>query len=286
MPGYSIYILDTHMNPVSPGVPGEIVIGGAGVSPGYLNNESLTADKFLDNPWMSPEFAKNGWTKMYRTGDRGRITPEGQVLFHGRIEGDLQIKLRGFRIELEDIECSILQASEGNFTEVVCSIRGDPEFLVAHAIFAKNFESKGEDGGQFIKNLLAHLPLPSYMVPAAIVPLDAMPLTVHLKRDRAAVAALPISQPAPVEEETSDLDPSELELKAIWMEVLPQEMFNGISSRNSNFFRCGGSSLLMVELQSRIRTTLGVSLSLQELFRTSDLGDMAESIQERMTPTV
>lgn len=83
------------MNPVSPGVPGEIVIGGAGVSPGYLNNESLTADKFLDNPWMSPEFAKNGWTKMYRTGDRGRMTPEGQVLFHGRIEGDLQINPAG-----------------------------------------------------------------------------------------------------------------------------------------------------------------------------------------------
>lgn len=282
MPGYSIYILDSSLDPVAPGVPGEILIGGAGVSLGYLNNEKLTAEKFLDDPWASPEFVKNGWTKIYRTGDRGHLTADGHVLFHGRIEGDLQVKLRGIRIELEDIENSILQASKGAFTDVVCTVRGDPEFVVSYATFSSSFTSNSDGRSQFIKDLLARLPIPSYMVPATIIPLENMPLTIHLKRDRAAIAALPVSHSPSLKIEETDLNTLEVELKGIWVEVLPEEMAKGVSTRDADFFRFGGSSLLMVELQSLVRRKFGVSLSLQELFQASALGEMAKKIQERV----
>jgi hybrid polyketide synthase/nonribosomal peptide synthetase ACE1 len=282
MPGYSIYILDSNMDPVATGVPGEIVIGGAGVSLGYLDNETLSAEKFLPNPWATPEYTKNGWTKMYRTGDRGRLTPDGHVLFHGRIEGDLQVKLRGIRIELEDIENSILQASKGAFTDVVCTVRGDPAFVVAHATFSPTFANDNDSRSQFIKELLTHLPLPSYMIPATIISLDNMPLTVHLKRDRAAIAGLPVSQSPTLQPqiEATDLTALELELKEIWVEVLPKEMGKGVAARDADFFRFGGSSLLMVELQSLVRRRFGVGLSLLELFRASKLAEMAKRIQE------
>jgi hybrid polyketide synthase/nonribosomal peptide synthetase ACE1 len=283
MPGYSVYILDGNLNPVAPGVSGEIVIGGAGVSLGYLNSETLSSKKFPENPWASPEFKENGWTKMYRTGDRGSMTSNGYVLFHGRIEGDLQIKLRGIRIELEDIESSILQASNDVFTDVVCTVRGDPEFVVAHATFSPTVAADDESRSLFIKNLLPNLPLPSYMIPASIVPLEAMPLTVHLKRDRAAIADLPISHSSAAEDVVSDLNDMESEIKEMWVTVLPLEMTRGaVFTRSADFFRFGGSSLVMVELQSLIRKRFGVTLSLLELFQASVLREMTKRVRDRV----
>jgi hybrid polyketide synthase/nonribosomal peptide synthetase ACE1 len=269
---------------VAPGITGEIVVGGSGVSLGYLNNEVLSNEKFIANPWAIPEFTKNGWTKMYRTGDKGSITSDGKVMFHGRIEGDLQIKLRGIRIELEDIESSILQASNNALTEVVCTVRGEPEFIVAHAVFASTFATDNDSRSLFIQKLLTDLPLPSYMVPATIVPIDNIPLTTHLKRDRATIAVLPVSHFLfAAEDVVSDLDSFEKELKELWTTVLPANIFQGaVFTRSSDFFRFGGSSLLMVELQSLIRKKFGVSLSLLDLFQVSALGEMAKRVRSGM----
>ncbi|KAL2071876.1 hypothetical protein VTL71DRAFT_13111 [Oculimacula yallundae] len=282
--GYSLYILDSDLNPLPPGVPGEIFIGGAGVSLGYLNDTALTESKFMNNPWAPPEYAEHGWTQMYRSGDKARITGKGDLLFHGRIEGDLQVKSAGgIRMELQDIENSILQASQGTLVDVVCTPRGDPQFIVAHAVFSPSFEGDGEDRSHFISELLAHLPLPSYMVPATIIPIESMPLNVHMKRDRAAIALLPVAQSSlPDQEVSEDLTPLETELRAIWVGVLPSEMSAGISTRNADFFRLGGSSLLMIELQSAIRRTFSVSLSLQDLFEACSLGEMTKKIKLTM----
>nr|AKL78829.1 GLNRPS9 [Glarea lozoyensis] len=283
LPGYSIYILDSDLQPVPLGITGEIVIGGSGVSLGYLNNEVLSNEKFVANSWATHEFMTNGWTKMYRTGDKGSITSDGKVMFHGRMEGDLQIKLRGIRIELEDIESSILQASNKVLTEVVCTVRGDPEFIVAHAVFASTFSTDNESRSLFIQKLLTNLPLPSYMIPAIIIPIDTIPLTTHLKRDRAAIAALPVSHSIVAEDLVSDLDSFEAALKELWAMVLPAEICQAaLFKRSSDFFRFGGSSLLMVELQSLIRKKFGVSLSLLDLFQVSALGEMAQRVRNAM----
>ncbi len=175
-----------------------------------------------------------------------------------------------------------MQASKGAFTDVVCTLRGEHEFVVAHAVFSPSFTSNGDSRAQFIKDLLAHLPVPSYMVPATIIPIENMPLTIHLKRDRAAIAALPVSLSSSLETEDTDLNNLEVELKAIWVEVLPKEMANGVSTRDADFFRFGGSSLLMVELQSLVRKRFEVKLSLQDLFQASTLGQMAKMIQEEV----
>jgi len=281
MPGYSIYILDENQKPVPAGIPGEIVIGGAGVSLGYFNQPDLTAEKFLNDPWAPPEHVKNGWTKMYRTGDKGRITGDGHILFHGRVEGDNQIKLRGIRIELEDIESTILKASNGALSDVVCTVRGERELLVAHATFSPSFSAEAEARSVLLKQLLTQLPLPAYMVPAAIFPLEKMCLTAHLKRDRATIAALPIVDSIEAADDVaSDLGEMESQVKGIWQKVLPEELSRGPFTSSTDFFRVGGNSLLLVELQATIRATFDIAIPLVELFEVSTLGKMAIRIQE------
>ncbi|PVH71608.1 hypothetical protein DL98DRAFT_471444 [Cadophora sp. DSE1049] len=280
--GYSITILAPSLTPVPPGVPGEIFIGGAGVSLGYLNDAPLTTQKFLHNPYAPPEYVARGWTRMYRSGDRATMMKNGDLLFHGRMEGDLQVKLSGVRVELQDIESCILQTSQGVLVDVVCTVRGeDPKFVVAHAVFSPEFLKVIEDRNEFIDEFLARLPLPSYMVPATIIPIDNMPLNVHMKRDRGAIAAMPVSQSPILENEAKDQDltPLENEMRELWMAILPKEMAAGVCSWDADFFRCGGSSLAMIELQSGIRRRFGVSLSLQDLFEASKLGEMAGSVR-------
>jgi hybrid polyketide synthase/nonribosomal peptide synthetase ACE1 len=283
MPNYSIYILDEDMKLLPPGVPGEIVIGGAGVSSGYLNQAELSNEKFPNDPWAAPENVQNGWTKMYRSGDKGRLTKNGLVLFHGRIEGDTQIKLRGIRIELGDIESTILGTSNGALSDVVCTVRGDPEFLLAHAVFSPDFSTVAEDRKVFLTRLLARLPLPDYMKPAVILPLESMPLTVHNKRDRRAIAALTISEyfkAGDLDSEFCELTELESKVKHIWQELLPKEMSQVSFSPSTNFFQVGGNSLLLVEMQAMIRNLFDITVTILELFEANTLGKMAVRIQE------
>lgn len=281
-------ILSPSLTPLPPGVPGEIFIGGAGVSLGYLNDTSLTTQKFLHNPYAPPEYVARGWTRMYRSGDRATMTATGDLLFHGRMEGDLQVKLSGVRVELQDIESCILQTSKGVLVDVVCTVRGDEsKFVVAHAVFSPEFSKESETRREFIDGLLKKLPLPSYMVPATIIPIENMPMNVHMKRDRGAIAAMPVSQ-SPLNTTTTtnddtkdqELTPLESQMRDLWLTVLPKEMASSVSSRDADFFRCGGSSLAMIELQSGIREKFGVMLSLQDMFEASTVGSMAERVTE------
>ena len=217
------------------------------------------------------------------------MTASGDLLFHGRMEGDLQVKLSGVRVELQDIESCVLQTSKGVLVDVVCTVRGDEsKFVVAHAVFSPEFSKESEARSEFIDRLLKKLPLPSYMVPATIIPIENMPLNVHMKRDRGAIAAMPVSQSSLNTDANKDetasqvLSPLESQMRDLWLAVLPKEMESSVSTRNADFFRCGGSSLAMIELQSRIRRTFGVVLSLQDLFEASKLGEMAERVGKFM----
>lgn len=276
LPNYSVYIVDEHLNPLPTGFRGEIVIGGGGVSSRYLDNEELTKRKFLPDVFATSDYVANGWRTMYRTGDRGRLRDDGALICEGRIEGDTQIKLRGFRIELEDIENTMLQVAKGVLIKAVVSLRGqtDEQFLVAHVIFEKTHPAV--DREDLLKRLPSLLPLPLYMCPAVVIALDNLPLTHHLKLDRSAIGVLPLPE---IKDDTysAELTEEQTRLRSIWQEVLPRA--HRIAA-DTDFFLVGGNSLLLVKLQAIIRETFAVVLRLVDLMNTPILGHMSLMIQD------
>ena len=281
LPNYSVYIVDEHLKPVPVGFPGEIVIGGAGVAVGYLDKDELTKQKFIPDVFAksSSVHMANGWHTMYRTGDRGRLRDNGALFCEGRIAGDTQIKLRGFRIELEDIENTILQASNGAFVNAVVSVYGqaDSQLLVAHVVFGHTYPAK--DRETLLKRLPSLLPLPQYMCPAMFIPLDDLPLTDHFKIDRQAIKALPL----PTHAEDVDLPKlteTEARLRSVWQNILPHAP---AIAADTDFFNIGGNSLLLVKLQAMIRNTFHAVLPLVDLMNTGTLGQMASLIQETVS---
>ncbi|KAL9130700.1 MAG: hypothetical protein Q9217_001179 [Psora testacea] len=279
MPNYSGYIVDKNMKPVPVGVLGEIVIVGSGIASGYLNNEELTREKFIANVFASAESSSEGWTTMYRTGDRGRLRSDGALIFEGRIDGDTQVKLRGLRIELRDVEATILHAADKVLANAVVSVRGDPQFLVAHVVFSSEEEYSQDDRESFLKRLGSSLPLPQYMCPAMIIPLDRMPMNNHSKLDRRAINALPLPQSPQTDSASSKLTETETQLKQVWERILSKDVANFYTiGAEADFFHVGGNSLLLVRLQAQIQQTFGAVLPLVQLFEASTLGGMASQI--------
>lgn len=284
LPNYSVYIVDRNLDPVPVGVSGEMVIGGPSVAKGYLNNEKLSSSKFLPNYFAPVEFAARDGRMVYRTGDVGRLRQDGAVIFQGRISGDTQIKLRGIRIELEDIESSIVRAASGVIHRAVVSVRN--ELLVGHVEFAPGAQT--ENGGQFLRDLRYKLALPLYMIPNMLIPMDTIPLNAHGKTDRRAVSEMPL--PTASEDKTIfTLTETEQALKSLWTEIVPKDIIKLMSvSDMTSFFEVGGNSLLLVKLQIMIRTRFAAALSLVELFENNTLGAMAAKIAsaEKLDQTI
>ncbi|KAI3401844.1 hypothetical protein diail_8222 [Diaporthe ilicicola] len=284
LPNYSVYIVDRNLDPVPVGVSGEIVIGGPSVAKGYLNNEKLSSSKFLPNYFAPAEFTGRDGRMVYRTGDVGRLREDGAVIFQGRISGDTQIKLRGIRIELEDIESSIIRAASGLIHRAVVSVRN--ELLVGHVEFAPGAQTKND--GQFLRDLRYKLALPLYMIPNMLIPMDAIPLNAHGKTDRRAVGEIPL--PTASEEKTTfTLTETEQALKSLWIDIVPKDIIKVMSVNDmTSFFEVGGNSLLLVKLQIMIRTRFAAALSLVELFENNTLGAMAAKIAsaEKLDQTI
>ncbi|TAQ90374.1 hypothetical protein B7494_g1325 [Chlorociboria aeruginascens] len=277
LPGYAAYVVNEKLELVASGIPGELVISGPGVSAGYLNNEDLTKEKFLPDKFGNDERKSKGWTTMFRTGDRGYLREDGAVVFQGRIAGDTQIKLRGIRIDLLDIEATIVRASEGVIADVIVSVRTEAQFLVAHIVFAKDFMP--HDPTKYLKNFIAELPLPAYMRPAFALVLETMPLTIHSKKDRRAAANLPLPQHS--ESSHFELTPTESQLKSVWGDVISQDIVNLFDiGPDTDFFTVGGNSLLLVKLQSFIRKSFNVALPLATLLDAGSLGRIASKIEQ------
>jgi len=264
-----VYIVDEQGQPVPIGVAGELYIGGAGVARGYLNRPELTAERFVPDP-----FAGEPGARMYRTGDLGRWRADGNIEFLGR--NDFQVKVRGFRIELGEIEARL--AEHDGVREAVVIAREDTageKRLVAYYTPADTSELRESAAGA--EMLHAHLAtrLPEHMVPAAYVRLESLPLTRNGKLDRKALPA-PEGAAYAVREYEAPQGEIETTLARIWADILKLEQVG----RHDNFFALGGHSLLATRLVSRVRSVLGVELTIRTVFKVPSLAGQAKIAEE------
>jgi acyl-coenzyme A synthetase/AMP-(fatty) acid ligase len=249
-----LYVLDRHANPVPIDVPGELYIGGVGLARGYLGRPGQTAERFVPNPFSSAP-----GSRLYRTGDVVRLLEDGAVDFIGRT--DHQVKLRGFRVELGEIEAALARHTQVAECAVVArpGPNGAPR-VVAYAVTTAAPGALRED--------LARQ-LPDYMVPSAFVLLEAMPVNSFGKIDR-----LALPDPEDAEERTAPVEPrteTECALVAVWREVLGSETI-GV---HDDFFNAGGTSLLATRVSARIRAELGRPMPLRRLFEHSTVARLA-----------
>ncbi|KAI8946246.1 hypothetical protein F4801DRAFT_77015 [Xylaria longipes] len=295
LPNYSVCIVDADFKPVPVGVPGQVLIGGAGVADGYLNRDELTSSAFVRDDKASEFFHTNGWLSAHVSGDRGRLDSQGRLILHGRIGDSTQIKMGGVRIDLQDIESTIMAMSRHIHQAIVSrrvSPRSGAEFLAAFLVIVD--EGPEEAGGafdldrdSFLERLMRDLPLPQIMRPAIAVAVDALPTTISNKVDRLAVDNMTIADlvsPMPGDEKgTSNLDEFEEMLQVLWEEALPADIVRvrSIRDRDADFFVAGGNSLSLLTLQSLIRERLGVSISIMSLFGASTLGQMAAALRHK-----
>jgi aspartate racemase len=263
--GRSIYILDRDDNPVPIGVHGHLHIGGAGLARGYLNRPDLTAERFIPDP-----FSDEPGARMYRTGDLARYLPDGNIEFLGR--ADHQVKIRGFRIELGEIEAVLGQHPA--VREAVVLAREDvpgEKRLVAYVVA----DSTADELRRFLKDKL-----PEYMVPAVVVPLEALPMAPSGKVDRRALPAPDRSRPELEKVFVAPRDDLELELVHIWEEVLG---VRPVGVRD-NFFELGGHSLLAVRLFAFIEKRLGKKLPLTTVFQGATVEQLAGVLRRQAAP--
>jgi natural product biosynthesis luciferase-like monooxygenase protein len=260
-----LYILDSAGQPQPIGVPGELFIGGDGVTRGYLNRPELTSERFVADP-----FNQTPGTRMYRTGDLARLQADGTVEFLGRI--DHQVKIRGYRIELGEIETLINEHPAVREAVVIAreDVPGDKR-LVGYVI-------PKSDAAFAADELKAHLraKLPDYMVPSHIVTLDRFPLTPNAKVDRKALPAPDETATDASASQTFAAPQGDLEaaIAEIWREVLRVPSV----SVTDNFFDLGGHSLLMVQVHHKVRGVLQREMSITDLFRFPTVRLLAEHV--------
>ncbi|NKZ06031.1 non-ribosomal peptide synthetase [Actinomadura latina] len=247
IPDLRLYVLDDRLQPVAPGVVGELYVSGAGLARGYLNRPGLSAERFVADPFGEPG------ARMYRTGDLGRRLNDGRLEYLGR--SDQQVQLRGFRIELGEIESAL--ARHDAVSDAAVIVRDDR--LVAYVV------GSGADSSELRR--FAGKDLPDYMVPAVVVELDALPLTVNGKLDRKALPAPDfagkVSSRAPrtAEEET---------LAGLFAEVLGLERV-GV---DDGFFDLGGDSIIAIQLVSRARQS-GLVITPRDVFQHQTVEELA-----------
>jgi acyl-coenzyme A synthetase/AMP-(fatty) acid ligase/acyl carrier protein len=253
-----VYVLDDRMQPVPVGVPGELYIGGDGVTQGYLHREALTAERFVDDP-----FRPAG--RMYRTGDLARYRPDGVIEFLGR--DDFQVKIRGHRIELGEIEAA-LEAMDAVQAAVAVAQESDGAArLVAYVQPAHAQPGGVQPGGSEVeasalRDALA-AQLPPVMVPADLVLLDAFPLTPNGKIDRGALPEPGRSRERAEGQYVAPESTLEETIARIWRDVLQLDEVGA----TDNFFDLGGHSLLAVQVNNRLKEELERDLSVVELFQ-------------------
>jgi amino acid adenylation domain-containing protein len=260
-----VYLLDEYQQPVPIGVAGELYIGGDGLARGYLNSSSLTAERFIPNP-----FSQTAGARLYRTGDIARYLADGEIEFLGRV--DEQVKIRGYRIELGEIESLLRDYKE--VRDVVVLAREDTpgqKRLVAYVVAEPTGELSVKELRGYVKERV-----PDYMMPSSFVLLDELPLTPNGKVDR---RALPLPEHALPEQEidaVSPRTPLEEKLAGIYASVLGLKTVGVLN----NFFDLGGHSLLATQITSRIREIFKVELPLRVLFVNPTVAGLARAVEE------
>ena len=262
-----VFVLDTKLQLVPVGVAGELYIGGAGLGREYLNRSDQTASRFIPNP-----FSAEAGARLYRTGDLVRYLNNGRLEFLGR--NDTQVKVRGFRIEVGEVE-SVLKQHPAVAQVAVVATPDDAghKRLVAYVVAARGRTPTSEE----LRNHL-RARLPEYMVPAAFLMLDRLPLSRSGKVNRRALPAMSQLKTAEPDGYVAPRTPIEEILAGIWTDVLKVERV-GV---NDNFFDLGGHSLLATQLMSRVRSALQVDVPLRSLFDRPNIADLAQSVETIM----
>jgi tyrocidine synthetase-3 len=257
-----LLILDAQQQLCPVGVAGEIYVTGIGVGRGYLNDAAKTAAAFLPNP-----FSEHASARMYKTGDAGKFLPDGSIAFYGR--KDQQVKIRGNRIELDEIESHLIKHPEVKDAAVLAQEAAEGKLLlIAYVVTtAADFAT-----GALRAYLSLHLP--DYMVPAYIVPIESMPLTANGKTDRKGFPAL--AELNIIEKQNYVLPENAIEeqLVAIWDEVLG---WQGIGVKD-NFFELGGHSLGVVRILNAVQLQFDVKVDMKELFESPTIRQLAQEI--------
>ena len=269
IPNKRVYILDNNLNPCPIGAPGELCIGGLGLARGYLNQDKLTKERFILNPFYK-ELGLSKSDRIYKTGDLVRWLPDGNIEYLGRT--DFQVKIRGFRIELGEIENVLAKHKAISQVSVIDKEKEGQKYLVAYYVI-----SKGKKEPE-IDNLRSYLSetLPDYMVPAVFVKLDEMPLTPNGKINRRALPEPDMSLMG--EEYVAPSNEIEKKLADIWSDVLKIDKDKiGI---HDNFFNLGGHSLLTIQLISKINKTFNLSVMVSWVFKNLTIAEQASSIGE------
>ena len=258
------YILDEELQPVPLGTVGELYIGGEGLGRGYLGRPELTAEKFVPHP-----FSAEAGERLYKTGDLVRYLADGNIENLGRI--DFQLKVRGFRVELGEIEAALDQHPAVHESVVVASgTDGSDKRLIAYVVCDKSQPASVHELKGFLKDRL-----PNYMVPPIFVFMSAMPLTPNGKIDRRALPDPEQTRPELQVEYVAARTRVEGTLTEMWMQLLGLEQV-GIFD---NFFDLGGESLMATKVVSRVREIFEVELPLRTIFESPTIAQLSESIE-------
>jgi amino acid adenylation domain-containing protein len=263
LPNVRAYVLDARGEPVPAGAAGELYIGGAGVARGYLGRPGLTAERFV-----ADAFGGEPGARLYRTGDVARWRMDGTLEFLGR--ADFQVKVRGYRIELGEIEARL--GSHPGVTACVVLLRAAAGAVAGEARLVAYYVARDATAAAELQAYLGEH-LPDYMVPAAYVRLDALPLTANGKLDRRALPE-PGGDAYALSAYEAPVGETETELAEIWAEVLRLERVG----RHDHFFALGGHSLSAVSLLVRVRSRMEVNLQLTEVFEAPVLAALAQRV--------
>jgi acyl-coenzyme A synthetase/AMP-(fatty) acid ligase/acyl carrier protein len=262
---FRLFVLDANLHPVPVGVVGELCIGGVAVARGYLGRPARSAVSFVPDPFAGP--AEAG-ARLYRTADKVRCLPDGNIEFIGRT--DFQVKIRGFRVETGEIETALSShPAVAQCAVTVFEPKAGDRRLVGYYT--------APDGPLAVSALQSYLGerLPEYMVPGLYVHLEALPLTPGGKVHRRALPPPELAGEEAGADYVAPASGTETELAAVWAEVLGRE---GIG-RNDDFFELGGHSLLATQVVSRIRDTFAVDLPLRALFEAPRLAELAARLE-------
>jgi amino acid adenylation domain-containing protein len=260
-----VYLLDASMRPAAVGVAGELYVGGEGLARGYLNLPGVTAERFIPDP-----FGERPGARLYRTGDRALYLPDGEIDFLGRVDG--QVKVRGFRIEIGEVEAAL--GEHPDLLDVVVALREDEpgeRRLVAYVVARKGRRPSSGELRNFVMKRL-----PGYMLPAAFVVLDEFPLTTTGKVDRRALPAPEQARAEVAEPAAPQRTPVEEVLAGIFADVLGVERVG----RSDDFFEAGGHSLLATQVVSRVREEFQVELPVRSVFEVPTVAGLAKRIEE------
>ncbi len=276
VPNNWIVIVDGGLAPVPAGVMGEVCIGGVGVAGGYLPAPGVSQGRFVEGGRIHAKLEGTG--RWYRTGDMGLLRLDGELEVLGRVAGDSQVKMRGFRVEVKEVEAAVLAAGEGALTHAVVTPRGssDDRFLAAHVVFDP--EVPAERREEVLRRLESRrLPLPSYMRPAVVVPMDRVPLTRQGKLDRNAVRDMALPERSESQPAGSALGPVEETMAELWGRVIPHNM-TAMLTPETSFFDVGGTSILLVKLRALVQAEMHSAPRLAEFVNASTLGGMARLV--------